>query len=180
MTARTARDARAVELQRSFDRSFADPPPDVAGDVEDFLFIRVGNQLHAVRLRDVSGVIGGHEILPVPSASTDLLGLSGIRGAIVPVFALSRLLGLRDGGEPGWLLVCGIDAPIALAFAEVEAHRRLPRRALHDVEVATGDRGFIKQVAATDAGPVPVVAVSLVVAALRGRRGGRPPQQEPR
>ncbi|OOG40543.1 chemotaxis protein CheW [Rhodanobacter sp. C06] len=59
-----------------------------------WLSFRIGAQLYAARLTDVSEVIRDEELTPVPGAAADLLGVRHLRGRIVPVMDGRRRLGL--------------------------------------------------------------------------------------
>lgn len=67
---------------------------DHAGADRHWLSFRIGAQLYAARLADVSEVIRDEELTPVPGAATDLLGVRHLRGRIVPVMDGRRRLGL--------------------------------------------------------------------------------------
>lgn len=64
-----------------------------------WLSFRIGAQLYAAPLGQVSEVIRDGEITPVPGAANDLLGIRHLRGRIVPVLDGRQRLGLADG-EP--------------------------------------------------------------------------------
>ena len=59
-----------------------------------WLTFRIGTQLYAARLSDVSEVIRDDELTPVPGSAADLLGVRHLRGHIVPVMDGRRRLGL--------------------------------------------------------------------------------------
>jgi Chemotaxis signal transduction protein len=59
-----------------------------------WLSFRIGTQLYAAPLVDVSEVIRDGDITPVPGAAADLLGVRHLRGRIVPVLDGRRRLGL--------------------------------------------------------------------------------------
>lgn len=149
-----------LPLRREFDQSFALPPPQAAEELEDLLAIRVAGDPYAIRLRDVAGMVAGGKVVPVPSAARDLLGLTGIRGAIVPVFALGPILGYgQASGEPRWMVLCGEGEGeiLALAFSDFDGYVRLPRTSL--------------QVASTEAGARPIIGIPEIVSSLRNRIG---------
>ena len=71
----------------------------VAGQVSEdrqWLSFRIGAQVYAARLADVSEVIRDDELTPVPGSATDLLGVRHLRGHIVPVMDGRRRLGLPE------------------------------------------------------------------------------------
>jgi chemotaxis signal transduction protein len=109
----------ARDMRRSFDESFAAPPRPELDAPEHLLALQVAGANFAVRLCEIHALIDRKaRILPVPSSLPDLLGLTGIRGTVVPVFSLAALLGFaREPREPAWLLHCGTrQAPLALGF----------------------------------------------------------------
>lgn len=64
-----------------------------------WLSFRIGTQVYAARLTDVSEVIRDDELTPVPGSATDLLGVRHLRGHIVPVMDGRRRLGLPEQPE---------------------------------------------------------------------------------
>lgn len=169
----------AAALRRAFDLSFASPPAEASEEVEDLLAIRVAGDPYAIRLREIAGVVAGRKVVAVPAAALDLLGLAGVRGGVVPVFGLASMLGyLQAPGSPRWMILCGAEDPIALAFSEFEGYLRLPRSALHADENHRATRRYVNQVAITAAGARAVISISLVVAAIRNRSGLNRPTKE--
>lgn len=169
----------ATALRRAFDQSFAAPPPRAAEEVEDLLRIRVAGNPYAIRLREISGLVAGRRVVPVPAAARDLLGLAGLRGGVVPVFGLASILGYGQvPGESRWLILCGGEDPVTLAFSELDGYLRVPKSCLHEDENLRATRHYVSQIARTEEGARPVVSVPLVVAALRSRIGPRGPAKE--
>ena len=150
--------SKAAELRQAFDRSFALPPPAALGEVEDLLTIRVADIPYAIRLLDISGMVAGRRVVPIPAARPNLLGLAGIRGGIVPVFGLASLLGYEEAsGPPRWLVLYGSHDPIALAFSNFEGFLRLPKSSL--------------QVASTASGNLVIINLPLLAETIRNRIG---------
>lgn len=169
----------AAELRLAFDRSFAVSPPQASQEVEELLTIRVAGDPYAIRLRDIAGVVAGRRVVPVPATTPDLLGLSGIRGGVVPVFGLASMLGYGQAPDsPGWMVLCGVEDPIALAFSEFEGYLRLPTSSLHADENLRATRPYLQEVASTAAGARAVISMPLVVATIRNRIGRHRPAKE--
>ncbi len=61
-----------------------------------WLSFRIGHQLYAAPLGEVSEVLREGELTPVPGAAPDLLGIRHLRGRIMPVLDGRRRLGLPD------------------------------------------------------------------------------------
>jgi chemotaxis signal transduction protein len=115
---------KAAELARAFDAGFAEAPASDSRNFEDVLAIRLGGDPYALRLGQVAGLYARRTIVPLPSALPELLGLASVRAAVVPVYDISALLGRLRQSEPRWIVVAA-QAPIGLAFDELEGFRRL-------------------------------------------------------
>lgn len=119
---------RASELRHDFDRSFAEAAHAVSDEVEALLGLRVGDDRYAVRLSEIRGLLPAPKIIPLPSPAPELLGIMGVRGAVVPVYSLGALLGCGPtSSSPDWIIVAGTDARVGLAFDGFEGHLRVPR-----------------------------------------------------
>ena len=165
-------ESKAAELRQAFDLSFALPPPQASQEVEDLLTIRVAGDPYAIRLRDIAGIVAGRRVVPVPAVTLDLLGLAGIRGDVLSVFGLASILGYGQApGSPRWMILCGAEEPIALAFSDFEGYLRLPKSSLHADENLRTTRQYVNQVASTEAGARAVISIPLVVATIRNRTG---------
>lgn len=162
--------ARLQALRSEFDRSFAHrhQPPETGGT--DYLLIRVAGEPYAVRLAEVAALEADRTITPVPSEAPALLGVAGLRGALVAVFDLAQLLGHTGAGtipasqrslqhtaaSSRWMvLVQG--SLVAMAFGEFEGQQRLGLEALataaeagqhHEMVRAAGAARPIVQLAA--------------------------------
>ncbi len=119
---------RAVELRRAFDLAFAEPPLADIRVRENFLAFRVGTDPFAMRVLDVAGLFADKSITPLPSPVSELLGVAGFRGEVVPVYDLRALLGQPSRTKPRWMVlaITADKASIALAFDGFEGHFRVP------------------------------------------------------
>ena len=172
--------AQAAALRKEFDRSFAQPPPGAAADHADLLAIRIGGDSYALLLENIQGIVARQKIVPVPSAAPHLLGLLGIRGGIVPVFGLPSIMGYEsENGALPWIVLCGTEDPIALAFAEFEGYLRLAKSALHTAAASGRARQFAKAIASTNDGARIVIDLPSIVAIIKDRSGrqGLPKEQ---
>jgi purine-binding chemotaxis protein CheW len=119
----TELEGKIAEMRRLFDESFAVAPPARVAEPEAMLAIGMAGEHFALRVREISGLaVSSEKVVPVPSRVPELLGLTGIRGVVVPVFSLARLLGFdSEHGPTRWLVFCGEShTPIALAFETME------------------------------------------------------------
>lgn len=119
---------RADELRAEFDGAFQRAVDMTTPDVEDLIAIRVGGDPHAIRIAAVAGLFVDRRITRVPGRHPALLGLTGIRGTLVPVFDLATALGYARPSSSRWLVIAA-RAPLALAFEAYEGHTRVPRGA---------------------------------------------------
>jgi chemotaxis signal transduction protein len=162
---------RLDELRRTFDQSFAAPPAERPEEQVELLALRLADHPYAVRLLDVAGMVRGTKVVPLPPGVPELLGLAGLRGGLVPVFGLAALLGHPEPPEPPrWMLVCGGEDPIALAFHDFEGHLRLPKSALHADADRTSGRRHVADVARTPLLLRAVIGIPSIVETIRSRR----------
>jgi purine-binding chemotaxis protein CheW len=165
--------SNAAQLRQAFDSTFALPPSLTSPELEELLTIRVAGDPYAIRLFDIVEIVSGRRVVSVPAVTPDLLGLSGIHGGIVPVFSLSSILGYGpDAGSPQWMILCGSEEPIALAFSDFEGYLQLPRSALHADENFRTTREnvkYVNQVASTPNGVRAVISIPLIMATIRNR-----------
>lgn len=173
-------ESRASALRGAFDQSFAAPPPQATGEIENLLIIRVAEDPYAIRLHDIAGVVARRKIVPIPGGAPDLLGAATVREGIVPVFALAMLLGYpATGGTPTWMVLCRSPEAIAVGFAELEGYVQLPRSAIHLDDSLRPARQHVKEVARIHGGFRPVISLPLVVATIRNRAAFAGQQRSP-
>ena len=175
-------DNMATQLRQTFDRTFAVPPSLASTQIEDLLTISVKGHPYAIRLLDIAEIVTGREIVSVPSVTPDLLGIAGIRGGIVPVFGLSSILGYGpDPESPRWMILCGSEEPIALAFSNFEGYLRLPTSDLYadeNLSARSQQKKYVNQVASTPDGVRAVISIALIMATIRNRISQHRPTKE--
>jgi purine-binding chemotaxis protein CheW len=115
---------RAEELRSAFDRAFAVSAELVVVETLDFLLLRLGTVGHAVRLSEIAGLFVDRAITKLPGSPPELLGLSGFRGAVLPVYDVSAVLGHGPADKARWMVMLS-GAPMALAFDDMLGHRRI-------------------------------------------------------
>ena len=87
------------------------------------LVVRAAGRALALDSAEVSEVVRAGRLTPVPLAPPALDGLASLRGRVVPVVSMARLLGGADAGRAGArrLVILRRADPIALAVDEVDA-----------------------------------------------------------
>jgi chemotaxis signal transduction protein len=164
----------ARALREAFDAGFAAPPAAADSEGTALLAIRVAGEPLALPLRDIAGLLPARPILPVPGGRAELLGICGLRGALLPVYGLARLLGRGDAAEPPrWFALAAAGAGgerIALAFAAFEGYLVA---ASADLDLAAqGTAGaHVAAVARLPGAARPVLAVASLVRAITGTHG---------
>src|SRR5687768_11763794 len=94
----TAEDERQILRRRA--RNLATPPQLAApATIVDVLGFTLGGAPYAVETRFLREVTRLADLTPVPGAPDLLLGLVSVRGEVVAVFDLRRLLGFGAGGD---------------------------------------------------------------------------------
>lgn len=132
----------AAAIARAFDETFAEAPQTVTEPTEDLLGVGVEGGSYFLRLREVRGLATRPIVVPLPSRLPFLLGVMGVRGAIVPVYALGAVLGHPSVLEqPAWVLLVGEErALVGLGVRDFTGHVRVPRRDIAAAPVSRGDR----------------------------------------
>jgi chemotaxis signal transduction protein len=119
----------ALQLQHEFDSSFNRLPLSQTGEFVSLLAIRVGSHPYAVRLSAIAALHADKQIVALPDAPQELLGIAGFRGAIVPVYSLAALLGDPGAAGSRWVALTRT-MPVGLAFERLDAYLHIPRAAI--------------------------------------------------
>jgi len=165
----------AAELRRAFDRAFAEPPRAAADDAtEAVLELRAGTEACVVRVSEMRGLLARPTVVAVPGPLPELLGLAGLRGALLPVYSLAALQGQPiTEGAPAWMLLVEADGLVGLAFEEMLGYFRLDRREIASLPRASGAAGTSGGSQAARVGDAlrPLIDVPSLVAGLKRRAG---------
>jgi purine-binding chemotaxis protein CheW len=167
MTARDVVVERAATLRREFDAQFASPPRE-SPETVDFLLVQIGGRPYAMRLAELGGIAKAGIVARAPTRRPELLGLAGIRGRVVGVYALATLLGGADEHRPAaWLALSAGSEPVALAFERLDAFVRVPRSSVHDEAGPDAPGPFVRGVLETEGALRPVLDIARMFAAVR-------------
>jgi chemotaxis signal transduction protein len=157
----------ADDLRRLFDAAFASPPQPRAGDVEAFLAVRVGDLPFAFRVTELAGVAVARKIVPVVTQARAMLGLTGVRGDLVPVYGAAALLEVDDSVAPRWIALAAAGDALALAFAELEGYLEVRRGDVRAVAGSARARPHVFHAMESDRGSRGVISVASLLAAIR-------------
>lgn len=162
---------RVTELRDAFDRSFAQAPSTEAAAVENLLAIRVGADPYVLRMTEVSGLFADKKITRLPSPVSELSGIAGFRGAVLPVYDLAVLLGYPRATSPRWLVVIAV-TPVALAFDSFDGYLNL-RDAAIVPEARPEERArHVGEVVQTVDLVRPLISLASVLEWIRSRASG--------
>ncbi len=173
--------AKAAELRRVFDQARAVPSSTgVEVQTESLLAIRVARDPYAIRVSEISGISTDKKVVALPSPVPELLGVTGLRGAIVPVYSLAALLGYgQETGQVRWLVLCVTEEPFALAFSGFEGYLCVPQAELYSAEQKDVRRTFVTHAARATNMVRALVSIPMLREAIqeRCRTSGVPKEQ---
>ena len=135
----------AHTLAAQFDGSFALAHPELQPFV-DVIAVQIGGDGYALRISEIAGVFVDQTITHVPTQRTDLLGIAGFRGSIVPVLDLAVILGYTPPVSPRWLVVAAAER-LAFAFEGFDGHLRVPATAISRAPVGTPTQAHVRDIA---------------------------------
>lgn len=159
--------AGLAELRRAFDETFATPAELEREELRALIEIRVGCDSMVLRADQITGIGRCRRIVPVLSRIPELIGIAGMRGAMVPVFDLAALLGRPPGTrQPPWIALAHAESPVALAFEEFEGQVEVKRTCLFDDE-SSPSRRHVRQLARIGSSVRAVIDVASVAEAIR-------------
>jgi CheW-like domain len=164
-------DERADDLRRAFDRSFALAPNARADGtiVENLLAVRIGPHPYALRLSEVSGLFVDKKITWLPGPVSELLGIAGLRGTVLPVYDLGMLLGCPRAAAPRWLLLTGA-TPVGLAFEGFDGYlSALSGAIVQEAGAGAADR-HVREILHTEVAR-PIIHLPSVLETIRNRGG---------
>lgn len=159
---------RVTELREAFDRSFAQAPITEPAAVENLLAIRVGADPYVLRMTEVAGLSADKKVTHLPSPVSELLGIAGFRGTVLPVYDLATLLGYPRPVEPRWLVVIAA-TPLALAFEVFDGYVTTREEAIAPEPQAATRGRHVQQVVRIGNLVRPVVSLASVLEWIRHR-----------
>lgn len=157
-----------TRMRELFDRGFAEPLATAIESKARYLRIRVADDRYAIPIAQVSAIAALHKLTRLPtSGSRELLGLTGIRDAVVPVYDLALLLGGAPSGESARWIAVAASGALAFAFTALEG---LAEAAADAHKPASGEATVSVVLALPDAN-VPVLDLRAIEDAVAQRIG---------
>lgn len=133
-----------AELRRDFDASFARARAGEPAATAELLLVRAGERGLAVRLDELSSLERARTIVPVPGSSGELVGVAAIRGRLVAVYDVARVVADspsaadRAGAGASFIAVARVDPTIGLLLSGLEGQTSVARELVQqDSELLT-------------------------------------------
>jgi chemotaxis signal transduction protein len=166
-------------LRHDFDRAFAREPA-MVGPALDLLEIGVGGRPYALRIAEISGLFVDRIIAPLPTSVAGLLGITGIRGALLPVYDLRAMLEqATERSQQRWLAVAA-GTFVGLAFERFEQHVRTTDAAIVRHDIDSPAMPHVREFVQIRERMTPIVSIASIVEAIRRRANGSGPSLEER
>jgi purine-binding chemotaxis protein CheW len=120
--------ARSRALLEARARQLAVPPPEPprAGELLDLVVFVLARERYAIETRVLREIVRFADFTPVPGAADFLVGVTNLRGEILPVIDLRRFFALPDRGltDQSRVLVLGLERRELGVLAD-ETHDRI-------------------------------------------------------
>lgn len=123
--------AQVAEMRRLFDASFATPVATRDETLTDMLAIRTPSGSYALRTAHSAAILRCPALTTVPGGHPALLGLAGVRGALVAVYRVAGATAARPAPGSGWIALCAEDRSMALHFDALIGFARVTQDAIH-------------------------------------------------
>ena len=169
---------RISALRQDFDQAFARPAGGERPLQLDFLAIRVAGDPYAIRMSEIQNLQADRKLVVLPSLLPELLGVSGFRSILTPVYDLAQLLGYGPQSKARWLVVAESASPIAFAFGEFDSHLRLPLDAVSLPQPEHGNLAAVGGAVRTTGITLPLLHLPSLVEAIAQRIKAFGPSQE--
>ena len=174
--------SKAAELRNAFDQARAIPLSMQAVEpVEGLLSIRVSGIPYAIRVSEITGLANDRKVVAFPSSIPELLGVAGIRGGLVSVYSLAALLGYsysREADQARWLILCGVEEPVGLAFSAFEGYLLVPLTHVYAAGQGDAARAHVKHVLRAADLVCAVVSIPDILESIKRRCDNSRPSME--
>ncbi|HYA26710.1 MAG TPA: chemotaxis protein CheW [Thermodesulfovibrionales bacterium] len=142
---------------------------DNAGSLVDLLTFTLANEDYAFRIEDVEEIVRPQRVTSIPKASPALLGITSLRGKIIPVIDLRKMLSLDgDAGDERRqkiLILKGLKGPFGAMIDRVVGVIRLPASGIVDTPAHLPDAKmkFIEGVAIVEGRFISILRMEEVI-----------------
>ncbi len=140
----SAEPTKAVTEARSLDVTLAGPAtsPSVGSPTVRAAVITLGGELFTIDLKNVREVFVVETITPVPGMPAGLVGVTNLRGTVVPLLDLRQMFGLNADATLRYAVVLKHGSwQVAVLVDTVPEIRNIPKDQFMPVPAATGQGG---------------------------------------
>jgi len=129
-----------------------DKPPEEENIVE-FLHFRLANEDYAFKVSEIEEILKFHNVTPVPRMKPYVMGLSSLRGKIIPLVDLKKRLGLsedmKERAKPRIVILNGPKGSVGAWVDLVIDVLRIPEDMIQDppAHLSEGEARFIEGIA---------------------------------
>ena len=168
-----------ADLRQEFDNTFAAAPRGRGEGRESLITLCTGGEALAVRTMHITGIAKRRRIMPVPTTRVpSLLGITAVRGTLLPVYDLAALLGLpAAAGEGSWLMLASRETPLGIIFDEFEGQVEIERTSLYESN-SSGSCKHLRLMAGIGAAHRAVIDVPGIMEEIRKTAGVMEPAKE--
>jgi chemotaxis signal transduction protein len=160
-------------LRATFDDAFASPRVERAVELHAVLVVEVAQRIVALRTSQIGGIAARPRILELPGAPPFVVGLTALRGVVLPVCSLAAILGVGGGRSDAWIAWVDADPPAAFAFDRLLGLFQVPA-----ADIVPADLGLPCTPGAARIEGVMRPLVDMAAVATSWARA-RPPKKEP-
>lgn len=163
----------AEVLRVEFDQAFARPRQEGEASTHGFLMVRIGSLRRALRVEDIGGFLRCPALTPLPSHHSAVVGLAGIRGALVVVYDGGLLLSAAPvQAERGWLVILREDRTCAILCDEQLGYVVVSNDDIQSASGRTGDEGGVRAILIGGEDPMEIVEARDLMGAIGGPAAG--------
>ncbi len=138
--------------------------PEVVSEVEEFLGISLEKELIGLSLKEILTISKVLDIVRVPYTERHIVGVINLRGEILPVLSLKRILGLSESREPTRIVV--LDSKHGKAGVLVDnivGVIRIPHERFEPNPMAGRYSMYVSHVAQTEFGLIEILDVNRII-----------------
>lgn len=117
---------QVLQLKTEFDRAFAEPLRTQDSEFENFVGFNIEDAVFVLRMTEIKGLVQCKKVIPLPSADSHFIGITGVQGQLIPVYSLASILGYsKNNEEDRWLVLCEDKERIGFLLEDLQGYIRI-------------------------------------------------------
>lgn len=118
-------------------------------DAIEYLCFKLGDEEYCLEVNIANEIIKPKEITEVPKAPDFILGVFSIRGEVLPLFDIKKLLNIKDSTisiKPRFIIITLNNDKVGICVDEITSIRKLPIKAIEQtpINIQGAKKEFIK------------------------------------